>query len=242
MRPDEVPAPLEVGPNLGMDTRNRLGDRDRIERGQDVLDEGAPAISASTRRAMHPMKELADRDNADRALFVPDKRFEPLYVGVPLPLDQQVGVDQDGQAPSGGATVLRAARTSSTKSSSTLGAFRISSRKRSGETARAFAGLITATGAPERTTSISSPPATRLSTSEKRRATSVALSLVTPPNLSDKSDGWRRDPRVAPPSPLQRVVDCAARRIEDFLSWLAISGVDFADSVACASVRECPPS
>lgn len=39
-------------------------------------------------------------------------------------------------------------------------------------------GTIIATGAPLRTTSSSSPPATRLRTSEKLRATSVAVSLI----------------------------------------------------------------
>ena len=47
---------------------------------------------------------------------------------------------------------------------------------------------MTATGAPLRVTSTTSPDATRLSTSEKLRAASVAVMRVTRGRLSDKSE------------------------------------------------------
>lgn len=59
------------------------------------------------------------------------------------------------------------------------GAAAISSRKRSAEITRDTGGEIKATAAPLRVTSISSPFATRLSSSEKLRAASVAVIRVT---------------------------------------------------------------
>ena len=74
---------------------------------------------------------------------------------------------------------VRIARRSTAKSSSIDGAAASNSRNRLASISRTRGGEITATGAPARVTSISSPAATRLRTSEKRRATSVALSLAT---------------------------------------------------------------
>ena len=68
---------------------------------------------------------------------------------------------------------------SSANSASGAGADAINSRNRSAEISRDFGGEITATAAPLRVTSISSPFATRLSSSEKLRAASVAVILVT---------------------------------------------------------------
>lgn len=129
---------------------------------------------------MHAVQQLADGDDADRVLLVRDERFELPRTGLPLPIDQQVGVDQDGQGASGAPTESRIARASATKSSSTGGAEASSSRNLSAERSRALGGEMTATGAPARVTSISSPAATRFRTSEKRRATSVALNRVMP--------------------------------------------------------------
>lgn len=56
----------------------------------------------------------------------------------------------------------------------------ISSRNLAAEISLDFGGEITATDAPLRVISISSPSATLLSTSEKLRAASVAVILVTP--------------------------------------------------------------
>jgi hypothetical protein len=188
---DEVAIPFQVSPDLGMNAGDCLCDRQWFESGQHVLDERAASISAGACRAVNAVKELAHRDDADCALFLADECLEPFCILAPLPPDEDVGVDQDGQAPSGGRTDRRSARTSSAKSSSTCGAARMRSRNRSADSTRAFDGLITATGAPERTTSISSPAATRLRMSENRRATSVALSLVMVQSVSDKSDRAR---------------------------------------------------
>ncbi|HZQ64777.1 MAG TPA: hypothetical protein VFA66_06090 [Gaiellaceae bacterium] len=170
-----VSSTIEIGPQPGVHARDRFGDRNRLETREHMLDERAPSIPTRARRTMHPVQQLADRDHADRSFLRADKCLECRAGLVALPLDQEVGVDQDGQELSGGAVDLRIARTSSTKSASTGGADASSSRNRSGDSNRAFGGMITATGAPARVTSISSPPATRFRTSEKRRATSVAL-------------------------------------------------------------------
>lgn len=71
---------------------------------------------------------------------------------------------------------------SRTKSSAAGGGDSISSLSSSGERNLFFrlGGDSVATVEPLRVISISSPSATRLSTAEKFRATSVAVSLVTP--------------------------------------------------------------
>ena len=121
------------------------------------------------------MEQLTDGHDADCALLRADESLEPRSRLFPLPIDQNVGVDQDGQELSGGPTARRSSRTASANSSSTAGAVAKSSRKCSGDASLTLGGAITATAMPARDTSISSPLATRFSTSEKRRATSVAL-------------------------------------------------------------------
>src|SRR5581483_11965447 len=140
------------------------------------------AIAARTGRAVDAVQQLAHSDDADRTLLVSHERLK-LRGGLrPLPLDENGRVDQDGQRVSGGPTDLRSARSSSANSASTGGAVSRSVRNRSAERRHAFGGVITATGAPARVISISSPAATRLSTSENRRATSVAVSRATTPS------------------------------------------------------------
>jgi hypothetical protein len=143
-----------------------------------MFDERAPVSLPSAGRPVDAVEQLADGDDADRTRLVADKLLERRRL-VPLPLDQDVCVDQDGQASSGGPTERRIVRTSSAKSSSTGGADPTNSRNRSADRTRAFGGAMTATGAPARVTSISSPAATRFKISEKRRATSVALRRTT---------------------------------------------------------------
>jgi hypothetical protein len=161
-----------------MDTRDRLRDRNRLQACKKVLDEGFPSGPAGARRTMHAVEELADRDDADRARLVSGHRFEGRGILLPLPLDEQVGVDQDGQLPSGGSTSLLSALTSSAKASSTGGALASSSRNRWGGSRETFGGPITATGAPPRVISTCSPAATRFSNSENERAASVAVTRV----------------------------------------------------------------
>jgi hypothetical protein len=172
---DRRSAPLQLTPDVGVHASDRLGDGHRVEGDQDVLDEGAPAGAVLVRGADDSVEQLADADDADRPFLV---AREPLEDGAsgPFPVDQQIGVDQDGQAgASGGPTERRSSRTSSANASSTGGAEASSSRNRSAERTRSFGGAITAIGAPARVTSISSPDETRFSTSENRRATSVAV-------------------------------------------------------------------
>src|SRR5262249_55767478 len=104
--------------------------------------------------------------------------LEPSKVAGAFAGDEEVGVDQDGQAPSGGAVARRRARSSPAKAASGAGAVARRARKRAAERGSGRAGPVRATGAPERTTSISSPAWARLSTAAKLRAASVALRRV----------------------------------------------------------------
>src|SRR5439155_25576499 len=85
----------------------------------------------------------------------------------------------DGQGLSGGPTSARISRRSVANASSGVGPVASSSRKRSALIRRSLGDVITATGAPARVISNSSPAATRFRSSEKRRAASVAESRVT---------------------------------------------------------------
>lgn len=140
-----------------------------------MLDERPPPGADPSACTQHSMQKLAHGDDADRAFLVINKRLEHFGRLGSLEVDQQVGVDQQGHGSRGAPALVRSARTSSAKSPSGRGALAISSRKRSAETTRALGGPITATGAPLRMTSTSSPEATRLRTSEKLRATCVAV-------------------------------------------------------------------
>ena len=175
VRADDLPAFGELCPDVSVHPRDRLGDRDRLQPCEQVLDERAAARAASPGRAVHAVQQLAYRDDADRALLVAEQAIDLRRTGTVLEVDQQVGVDQDGHNGSGGATVLRSARSSPANSSSGAGAVAISSRNRSADSSRVFGGVIVATGAPARVTSTSSPAATRFKTSEKLRAASVAV-------------------------------------------------------------------
>src|SRR5437588_4490829 len=146
-----------------------------------MLNERAASRPASPSRAMHTMQELADRNDTDRALLFAEQPIDLRRTDTVLEVDQQVGVNQEGHEGSGGATVLRSSRRSAANSSSGGGAVSISSRNRSADNSRVFGGVIVATGAPARVTSTSSPAATRLSTSEKERAASVAVIRDTTP-------------------------------------------------------------
>ncbi len=179
VRADELPVRRQLSPDVGVNTRDGLGDLDRSHAGEQMLDEGASASSLRAARSVHPLQELADRDDADRPVFVTDCRLDLGIGDTALEVDEQVGVDQDGHASSGGPADSRAMRTSPAKSGSSGGALAMSSRNRSAPISRDFDGEMTATAAPLRVSSISSPPATLLSTSEKLREASVAVMRIT---------------------------------------------------------------
>ena len=179
VRADELPLRRHSSPDVGVNTRDLLGDLDRAHAGEQMLDERASASSLRATHSVHPLKEFADGDDADGPALLTDCPLD-LRVGyTALEVDEQVGVDHDGQASSGGPADSRAARMSFTKSGSSGGALAMSSRNRSAEISRDFDAEITATVAPLRVSSISSPPATLLSTSEKLREASVAVIRVT---------------------------------------------------------------
>lgn len=180
VRADGLSPVFEIGPDLRVNARDRLRDRHRLDPGEDVLDERASARAAGTRCAVHTMEQFAHRNDADRSRLVPGGRFERAGVLGALPVDEDIGVDQDGQVPSGAAISFLMSLTSSAKSSSTGGALAISSRKRSAGSRATFGGPMTAIGAPPRVISTSSPAATRFNNSEKERAASVAVNRVTP--------------------------------------------------------------
>jgi len=109
-----------------MNSSNRLGDRDRFEAGEHMLDERMSPRPLGSRRAVDAVQQLADRDDADRPLLV---RLEGVErARAPLLSDEDVGVDQDGQGLSTEPSSARTARTSLAKLSSTGGAPSISSR------------------------------------------------------------------------------------------------------------------
>src|ERR1051326_1818289 len=143
-----------------------------------MLDEGGAARpDRASARAIHAVQQLACRDHADRAIRVAYRLVE--RCAPPLDIHQHRRVDQDGHAPPGGPMALRPASTSCAKPSSGDGASSISARHLSADTrCPVLAGRICKTATPLRTTSISSPAPTRLTTAENSRATWVALSLV----------------------------------------------------------------
>src|SRR6266545_4096123 len=124
----------------------------------------APAVDA--------VQELAHSDDADRGVLFDRNRSRD----APFALDENPGVNQDGQELSAGPMRDLLSRRSTANSSSTGGADPRSSRSRSGERRRVLGGPITAIVVPLRVTSIASPSATRLRIAEKLRAVSVALS------------------------------------------------------------------
>jgi prevent-host-death family protein len=124
------------------------------------------------------VEELAYRDDADRAIFLTEERLD--LTTAFLEFDQQIGIDQDGHGSPGAPALSRISRRSSANASSGLGALASRSRKRDAETNRDLGGPISATGTPPRVNSISSPVATRFSTSEKLRAAPVAVMRDTP--------------------------------------------------------------
>jgi len=163
-----------------MDAGDSLGNRQRLHTCDHMLDESLTPRSPCARCSTCTVQQLADGDDADRAILVADKGLERSCAPFPLPVDQEPRVDQDGQEFSGGRPASRRiSRRSSANSSSTGGADASSSRNRAAGSSRGLGGAISATGAPARVTSISSPAATRLKTAEKFRATSVAVNRAT---------------------------------------------------------------
>jgi hypothetical protein len=59
-----------------MHAGHRLGDRDRLESCEEVLDERPPPGPARAACSVDAVQQLADRDHADRALFVADERLD----------------------------------------------------------------------------------------------------------------------------------------------------------------------
>jgi hypothetical protein len=116
---------------------------------------------------MDSVQEFADGEGADRALLISHERLDLLRSNTALAVDEEIGVDQDDPALSGGPTEFLSSRRSSAKRASTGGADAIKSRNCSAATKRTREGASTAIGAPLRVISISSPSATRFRMSEK---------------------------------------------------------------------------
>ena len=189
MRADYFTSCGELRPDLGVNARDLLGDLKRPHTGEEMLDEGAAARALCAVGAVYGVQQFADRDHADGTVFVADCGINLGVRDAALKIDQQPGVDQDGHGSLGAATAARMALTSLMNPVSGAGAAAINSRKRAADISLPLGGEITATDAPLRVISISSPSATLLSTSEKLLEASVAVIRVTNVTLSDKSDG-----------------------------------------------------
>jgi hypothetical protein len=177
MRPNCLATPRQPRPDVCMHARHCLGNGDRRQLREHVLNERVPPSPARADSPMDAVEQFADRDDADRSLFVSEQRLE-LLTGT-FPLDEHARVNQDGQGSSGTPISARMRSTSRANSSSTSGAEVSSSRNLAADIVRDRGGPITATVALLRVTENSSPAATRFRSSEKRLAASVALILVT---------------------------------------------------------------
>src|SRR4051812_17655915 len=65
VRTDHLAAPGELCPDIGMHTGDRLGDRDRLQAGEQMLDERTAPRTARPRRTMYAVQQLADGHDAD---------------------------------------------------------------------------------------------------------------------------------------------------------------------------------
>ncbi len=72
VRADEPPLRRQLSPDFGMNTRDLLGDLDRPNAREQVLDKRSAANSPRAARPLHSVKELADGDHADRPFVVTD--------------------------------------------------------------------------------------------------------------------------------------------------------------------------
>ena len=97
-----------------------------------MLNEGlSPSADSIVPGTVNAVQQLTGRDHADCTIPLAEDTLE--RPATPLRVDQDRGVDQDGQAALGGPMALRPASTSPSKSSSTAGALSISSRQRDAE-------------------------------------------------------------------------------------------------------------
>jgi hypothetical protein len=181
VRADDFPLGGELCPDVGVNASDLLGDLERPHPGEEVLDERAATRALRTGGSLDAVEKFADRDHTDRTILLADGGINLRVGDAALEVDQQPGVDQDGHGSSGGAADFRIASTSSTNPASGVGAAATSSRKRAAEISLPLGGEITATDAPLRVISISSPSATLFRTSEKLLAASVAVIRVTTP-------------------------------------------------------------
>src|SRR6185312_15334819 len=101
-------------------SRHSLGDRDRAQACEKMLDERLPTSADGAPSAEHAVQQLADGDHADRALGVAEKRLGAAVA--PPEVDQQIGIDRDGYGSATGPALSRIARRSSPNPSSGLGA------------------------------------------------------------------------------------------------------------------------
>jgi hypothetical protein len=92
VRAHRFPPSAEIRPNGGMYARDWLGNRQRLETCEHMLDERAPVRLPCTGRPVDAMEQLADGDDADRTRLVADELLERRRL-VPLPLDEDVCVD-----------------------------------------------------------------------------------------------------------------------------------------------------
>jgi hypothetical protein len=187
-RADGLTVRGQVCVHCGMEAGNGGRDRHHGQRGQQVLRKGDATGAACSSSPMRAVQQLRDRDHADRAALGCDEIGD--RCPVTLRIDQDVGVDQEGQGGGSGATreSCRIRRTSLTYSSSTPGAVTMISRKRSADVRRTRGGPMDAAGSPARVTSNSSPAKARVRTSAKFLDASLAVTRAMTGTVSDISD------------------------------------------------------
>ena len=93
MSADDLTAYGESGPNIGMNARNRIRDRNRLQVGEQVLDKRTAARALRPPGAMDTVEQLTDGDDADRPVLVSDRLVDRWIGDTALEVDEHVGVD-----------------------------------------------------------------------------------------------------------------------------------------------------
>lgn len=91
VRSDDDSAPGELRPDVCMGAGDRFGDRDRLQARLEVFDKGAAPSAARALRAVDPVEELTDGDDADGAILVAQQLVESS--GAALEIDEEAGID-----------------------------------------------------------------------------------------------------------------------------------------------------
>ncbi|HWD76053.1 MAG TPA: hypothetical protein VG371_13000 [Solirubrobacteraceae bacterium] len=78
----------ELCPQVCVDAGDGLGDRDGTKAGEEMLDECAAARTTAAGRTMNAVEQLADRDHADRPVFLTEQGLDGRGADATFQLDQ----------------------------------------------------------------------------------------------------------------------------------------------------------